>query len=247
MTGRAAIVTGGSSGIGLEIARMLGQEGHGVTVAARNADKLALATEQLSSEGFDVIGHVADFSGADSEAVVKGVISAHRERFGRLDVLVNNVGVGMSSPIENLKTSSMDVQLNLNLRVIPLFYREALDMLRAAAVEHRTALVVNTSSIAGKYGEANLSIYSAAKAGVIGFTQAMNRELRQDGIKSTALCPAYVDTAMTEFAKQTIPAESMITTQDVAELVRTLLKLSPGCLIPELVMTQPGDYNGMGL
>ena len=88
------------------------------------------------------------------------------------------------------------------------------------------ALVVNTASIAGKQGEAWLSVYSATKAGVVGFTQAMNRELKAQGIKSTALCPAFVDTAMTDFIKDRLAPEDMIQVADVVEAVRFLLRLT---------------------
>ena len=97
------------------------------------------------------------------------------------------------------------------------------------------------ASITGKRGEAWLSVYSATKHGVVGFTQAMNKELGDDGIKSTALCPAFVDTPMTDFVKGQIPAEEMIRPEDVAEAVRYLLKLSPGCVIPEMLFVRPGD------
>jgi short-subunit dehydrogenase len=100
--------------------------------------------------------------------------------------------------------------------------------------------VVNMSSIAGKQGEPWLSVYSATKAGVVGFTQAMNRELKGQGIKSTALCPAFVDTAMTDFIKDRLPPEEMIQVADVVESVRFLLRLTPGCVVPEIVFTGRG-------
>ena len=133
------------------------------------------------------------------------------------------------------------MQLNLNLRSIPLFYREALDMLTAAGAEHRNALVIKTASIAGKRGSALVSVYSATKFGVIGFTQAMNKELNKLGIKSTALAPGFVDTPMTDYAKAAIPPEKMIQTSDLAEAVRFLLKLTPGCVVPEIMFEQPED------
>jgi NAD(P)-dependent dehydrogenase (short-subunit alcohol dehydrogenase family) len=134
----------------------------------------------------------------------------------------------------------MDVQLATNLRALPLFYREALAMLTAAGAEHRNALVVNTASIAGKQGEAWLSIYSATKFGVVGFTQSMNSELHALGIKSTALCPAFVDTPMTDFVKEHVAAADMIQTADIVAAVALLLELSPGCVIPEIVFQLPG-------
>jgi NAD(P)-dependent dehydrogenase (short-subunit alcohol dehydrogenase family) len=155
-------------------------------------------------------------------------------------VLVNNAGIGIGETVADLTTRKIDLQLELNLRSPILFYREALDLLRAAGAEHRNALVVNTSSISGKRGEAWLSVYSATKHGVVGFTEAMNKELNGEGIKSTALCPGFVDTAMTDFVKGHVPAETMIRPQDIAEGVRMLLRLSAGCVVPELIFEQPG-------
>jgi NAD(P)-dependent dehydrogenase (short-subunit alcohol dehydrogenase family) len=238
MAERAAIVTGGSSGIGLAIARVLGEEGYGLTVAARRPEKLEEAVAGLRADGFDVnsvSGNLAD------EALVQEVVRSHRERFGRLDVLVNNAGVGAGEAVGDLTTKKVDLQLGINLRSPILFYRECVDLLRAAGAEHRCALVVNTSSISGKSGEAWLSVYSATKAAVVGFTQAMHKELANDGIKSTALCPAFVDTPMTDFVKGQINAEDMIQVSDVAEVVRELLKMSPGCVVPEVQFLRPGD------
>jgi len=85
------------------------------------------------------------------------------------------------------------------------------------------------------------SVYSATKHGVVGFTEAMNSELSGEGIKSTALCPAFVDTPMTDFVKGHVPAEQMIQPEDVAESVRYLLKLSPMCMVPEIMFLRPGE------
>jgi NAD(P)-dependent dehydrogenase (short-subunit alcohol dehydrogenase family) len=240
MAERAAIVTGASSGIGLALAKMLGEEGFGLTVAARRPEKLEAAAEELRSAGYDLEVVAANFGGADSEDEVKKVVDAHRERFGRLDVLCNNAGVGVGAPVGEILTKRMDMQINTNLRQIVLFYRECLDMLQAAGGEHRNANVVNTSSISGKQGEAWLSVYSATKHAVVGWTQAMNKELSSEGIKSCALCPAFVDTPMTDFVKGQVDAESMIRTTDIAEMVRALIKLSPGCLVPEIIFDRPG-------
>jgi len=237
MADRAAIVTGASSGIGLAVTRMLAHSGHAVTMAARRPDKLAAAWELLRDEGLEVQQIAADVG---DEADVVRVVAAHREAYGRLDVLMNNAGVGIGAPIGELSTKRMDVQLATNLRALPLFYREALPMLTAAGAEHRNALVVNTASIAGKQGEAWLSIYSATKFGVVGFTQSMNRELNALGIKSTALCPAFVDTPMTDFVKGHVSPQDMIQTSDIVAAVRLLLDLSPGCVIPEIVFQLPG-------
>jgi NAD(P)-dependent dehydrogenase (short-subunit alcohol dehydrogenase family) len=239
MAERAAIVTGASSGIGLAVAKVLGEEGYGVTMAARRADKLEAAVAGLVGEGLDDVHGVA--ANVADEGAIQSVVEAHRERYGRLDVLVNNAGVGFGAQVGEIQTKHLDMQLSINLRSIVLFYRECVPLLAAAAAEHKNALVVNTSSISGKFGQGWLSVYSATKHGVVGWTEAMNKELSPQGIKSTALCPAFVDTPMTEFAKQHVPAEDMIRPEDIAEAVRYLLKVSPACIVPEMMFTRPGD------
>jgi len=239
MAQRAAIVTGASSGIGLAIARMLGEEGYALTVAARRPEKLSEAADGLRAVGYEVQDVAAALSEEDA---VKQVVQAHRDRYGRLDVLVNNAGVGIGAPVAEIQTKRLDMQLDVNLRTIVLFYRECVELLRAAAREHGTAQVVNTASISGKRGQPWLSVYSATKAGVVGWTEAMNKELATEGVKSCALCPAFVDTPMTDFAKAGgVSPEAMITTEDIAESVRLLLKVSGPCLIPEIIFERIGD------
>jgi NAD(P)-dependent dehydrogenase (short-subunit alcohol dehydrogenase family) len=238
MPDRAALITGASSGIGLAIAHMLGEEGHALTVAARRPEKLEAAAQELRDAGYDVEVVAASLIEEDE---VRRVAAAHRERYGRLDVLVNNAGVGFGAPVADIVTKRLDMQISLNLRSIVLFYRECADMLKAAGAEHRNALVVNTASIAGKSGQAWLSVYSATKAGVIGYTQAMNRELANDGIKSVALCPGFVETPMTEFVLEHVNAKDMIRPTDISESVRFLLRLSPNCVVPEIVFQRPDE------
>jgi NAD(P)-dependent dehydrogenase (short-subunit alcohol dehydrogenase family) len=235
---RAALVTGASSGIGLAIARMLGQEGYALTVAARRPEKLEEAAKGLSDEGFDV--HAVPANVAD-EAEIKQVVDAHRERYGRLDVLINNAGVGFASAADQVNTKHLDMQIDINLRSIVLFYRECLPLLKQAADEHPGVLVVNTASIAGKRGIGGNAVYSATKFAVVGYTDSMNRELNQFGIRNTALCPAFVDTPMTDWVKGHVPAEKMIRPEDISEAVRYLLKTSPACVIPEIMFIRPGD------
>ncbi len=231
-------MTGASSGIGLAIAHMLGEEGFGLTIAARRPEKLQAAAAELGERGYElqeVAGNMA------SEEDVRRVVSSHQERFGRLDVLVNNAGVGIGAAVKDIQTKYLDMQLAVNLRAAILFYRECAELLGAAGAEHRNALVINMASIAGKSGQAWLSVYSATKHAVVGFTQAMNKELNDSGVKSCALCPGFVDTAMTDFVKGAVSSEDMIRPEDVAEGVRMLLRVSPNCVIPEIVFQRPGE------
>jgi NAD(P)-dependent dehydrogenase (short-subunit alcohol dehydrogenase family) len=240
---RAALVSGGSSGIGLAIARALGEDGYGVTVSARRPDKLEAAAEGLRADGIDV-NHVA--ANMANEDEVKAIVASHRERFGRLDVLVNNAGVGIGQPMGDIQTKHLDMQIDVNLRSLIIATRECVAMLMEAGAEHSKALIVNTASIAGKAGQGWLSVYSATKGGVVSFSQATQKELDGKGIQVTALCPGFVDTAMTEFAKGSVEADEMIRPEDIAESVRFLLRTTPACLIPEIVFTRPGEGLGLG-
>jgi short-subunit dehydrogenase len=238
MPDRAAIVTGASRGIGLALAELLGEEGYGLTLTARKPDTIEQTAHALREKGYEVEYLAANM--ADEEAI-REVVRLHREHFGRLDVLVNNAGVGIGAQAAEQQTKFVDMQLDVNLRAIVLFYRECVDMLRAAGGEHKGALVVNLASIAGKSPQPWLSVYSATKAAVVAYTQAMNKELNGDGVKSVAFCPAFVDTDMTEFAKATVPAEEMLTTGDIAEALRFMLRVSPACVVPEIIFQRPGE------
>src|ERR687894_585835 len=143
---RAALITGGSSGIGLAIARALGQDGYGLTLSARRPDKLEAAAQELRDEGLDVEAAPANM--ADEEEIRK-LVAAHRERCGRLDVLVNNAGIGIGGTVADAETKKVDLQLNVNLRAVYLLAREAIPMLKEAGAEHGKALMANTAPSRG--------------------------------------------------------------------------------------------------
>lgn len=238
MAERAALITGASGGIGLAIAAVLADEGYGLTLSARRPDKLEDAVAHLREAGHEVETVAANVG---DEEQLKGVFAAHEARFGRLDVLVNNAGVGVGAAMAEIDTKFLDMQLAVNLRSIILGTREGLPLLRKAGAEHGKALIVNTASIAGKGGQPWLSIYGATKAAVINFSTATEKEVGKEGIACTALAPAFVDTAMTDFVKGAVPAEEMIQPSDIGEAVRLLLKLSRYCHIPEIVFTRPAE------
>lgn len=238
MPERAAIVTGASRGIGRALAEALGEEGYGLTITARKPETIEETAHALRDRGFAVEHLAANMA---DEAAIREVVRLHRERFGRLDVLVNNAGMGIGAAAGEHQTKFVDLQLDVNLRAIILFYRECLELLRAAGAEHRNALVVNLASIAGKSPQPWLSVYSATKAAVVGYTQAMNKELNSEGIKSVALCPGFVDTDMTEFVRQSVPREEMLRTSDIVEALKFLLRVSPACVIPEIIFQRPDE------
>jgi NAD(P)-dependent dehydrogenase (short-subunit alcohol dehydrogenase family) len=218
---KAALVTGGSSGIGLAIARMLRDEGFELTLAARTREKVDAAARDL--DALAVQADVAD------ESECRRIVDEHRRRYERLDVLVNSAGVGIAGPIDELETKHTDVQLNVNLRGLMLVTAAALPLLREAR-----GLIVNIASIAGTTPSPRLPVYGATKAAVIQFTNTLNRAEEAHGVRATALSPGFVDTPMTEWAP--VPKERMIRPEDCAEIVRTLLRISPHARIPHVVI-----------
>jgi NAD(P)-dependent dehydrogenase (short-subunit alcohol dehydrogenase family) len=238
LASRAALVTGGSSGIGLAIAKALGEDGYGVTISARRPEKLESAAQELRDAGLDDVEAIP--ANMAEEENIRSLVAGHKKRFGRLDVLVNNAGVGIGGAIADAETKKLDMQLDVNLRAVYLTTREAIPMLKEAGAEHGKALVANTASIAGKYGQGWLAAYSATKFGVVGLSQALHRELSDEGVQVTAFCPGFVDTPMTDWMEG-VSREDMIQPADIAEAVRFLLKTSAACMVPEIQFIRPGD------
>jgi NAD(P)-dependent dehydrogenase (short-subunit alcohol dehydrogenase family) len=223
---KSALVTGGSAGIGLALARMLRDEGYGLTLSARRPEPLAEAAQELGAEA------VAANLGDADECV--RVVAAHAERFGGMDVLVNSAGIGIGGAFGEQPTKAIDLQLGVNLRAALVVTRESLPLLRASHGH-----VVNLASIAGTIPTPGLAVYGATKAALIAFTNSLNREEAEHGIRATAICPAFVATKMTDWTG--IPGEDMIQVEDIAEIVRTILRLSPRARVPEVVIERVGD------
>lgn len=223
---RSALVTGGSAGIGLALARMLKDEGYGLTLAARRPEPLAEAAQELGAE--QVAANLAD-----PDECVRAV-AAHAERFGGMDVLVNSAGIGIGGSFGDQATKAIDLQLGVNLRAALVVTRESLPLLRASGGH-----VINLASIAGTIPTSGLAVYGATKAALISFTHSLNREEEEHGVRATAICPGFVATRMTEWTG--LPEEEQIQPSDVAELVRTILHLSPKARVPQIVIERLGD------
>lgn len=241
MSQKAALITGASSGIGFEIARTLGAKDFQLTISGRRPEKLETAAKELSAEGFTVQAVAANVA---DEQQLTAIFDNHRDRYGRLDVLVNNAGLGIGRPLEQIETKHLDMQMAVNFRATVLGIREGLPMLREAGAEHGKALIVNLASFGGTSGQPLISVYGATKAAIINFSQAVQKEVGDAGIKVTALCPGFVETAMTEFIREQVPAEQMMRTTDIAAAVRFLLETSPNCLVPEIVMARGDELKG---
>ena len=227
----SALVTGGSSGIGLAIARMLREEGFELTLASRTATKIEVAAAELGAQAV-----TADM-GKEDDCI--RVVAEHKERFGGLDVLVNSAGIGIAGTVESLNTKHVDLQLNINLRGLLLVSREAIPLLKETH-----GWIVNLASIAGTTPAPGLTVYGATKAAVIALTRSQNAELDADGVRAIAICPGFVDTAMAQWSG--LAGDEMIQPEDCAEIVRMCLRLSPRARIPQVVIERVGSSDGVG-
>jgi NAD(P)-dependent dehydrogenase (short-subunit alcohol dehydrogenase family) len=226
---RAALVTGGSSGIGLAIAQLLRDEGYDLTLVSRTPEKIEAAAGELGAVA--VVANVAD---PDDCA---RAVAEHQERFGRLDVLVNSAGVGIGGLVEDLDLKKLDLQLDINLRGLFLVTQAAIPLLRETR-----GWIFNLASIAGTLPTPGLATYGATKAAVIALTRSLNAELDAAGVRAIAICPGFVDTPMAQWSG--LEQEEMIRPEDCAEVVRMCLKLSPMARVPQVVIERMGSTNG---
>ena len=223
LSGRVAVVTGGSRGIGLAVARALVQDGASVVVSGRDAARLESAVAELEALGGAVLAVTSDASRRED---VDALIEATRERFGRIDVLVNNAGITRDQLLVRMKDDDWDRVMETNLRGVFLLTRAA----GKAMMRQRSGRIINMASTAGAMGNAGQVNYSAAKAGVIGLTKAAARELAHWNILVNCVAPGLVETDMTaaipaearEALLQQVPLKRMGTAREVAEAVRFL-------------------------
>jgi 3-oxoacyl-[acyl-carrier protein] reductase len=223
---KSALVTGGSAGIGLALARMLRDEGHELTLVARRPEPVEEAARALDA-------HALPANLGNPDECVRAV-AGHAERFGGMDVLVNSAGIGVGGSFGDQTTKAISLQIDVNLRGAMIVTRESLPLLRQSRGH-----VVNLASIAGTIPTPGLAVYGATKAALISFTNSLNREEADNGIRAVAICPAFVATKMTDWTG--IPAEEMIQVEDVVELVRAVLHLSPRARVPQIVIERVGD------
>lgn len=235
---RSAIVTGASRGIGLGLATMLARQGYALTIGARDPARLDQAAADLRAEGAAAVQAVAGDLADENylEALVTPHVAAHET----LSVLVLNAGVGSAGGIAELAVSRLDKTFAVNWRAPYLLVQQALPHLRADASRHpdRAARIVVLSSLTGIYAESGLAAYGASKAALNSLVDAVNAEEAERGVLATAVAPGYVDTDMSGWVQDRVPADEMIRVDDIVHLVRALLDLSRAAVLPRLVVSR---------
>ena len=223
LAGRVAIVTGGTRGIGLAIARLLAEDGASVVVSGRDAARLDAAVKELESLGAPALGVPAD---ATKREDADRLVEVTRERFGRIDVLVNNAGITRDQLLVRMKDDDWDQVLDTNLRGVFLMTRAVGKVM----MRQKSGRIINIASAAGAMGNPGQVNYSAAKAGVIGLTKASGRELAHWNILVNAVAPGLIETDMAaaipaearEAMLQQVPLKRIGQGREVAEVVRFL-------------------------
>lgn len=220
LTGQTALVTGASQGIGKAIALALGKSGAKVACLARNAEKLAGTVEEIKAAGGDAMVIAADATdSAAAEAAVEKVVT----EWGQLDILVNNAGITRDTLLPRMSDDDWDAVIATNLRSVFLYTRAG----AGAMMRTKRGRIINISSVSGLMGNPGQANYSASKAGIIGFTQTVARELgsKRRQITVNAICPGFIASDMTdalgpaleEMVKQKIPLGRLGEADEIAQ------------------------------
>lgn len=211
---RVALVTGATSGIGLAVARHLARAGGRVYLCGRRPDVLAETVESLRDEGLDVDGRACDVT---SPAEVHAYVRAAVERFGPIDVLVNNAGRSGGGVTKDIPYDLWFDVVNTNLNSVFLVTKEVLNS--GGMLEKGWGRIINIASTGGKQGVVHGAPYSASKHGVVGLSKALGLELAKTGVTVNAVCPGFVETPMAERVRETYSTMWNVSTDEVLNRV----------------------------
>jgi NADP-dependent 3-hydroxy acid dehydrogenase YdfG len=232
LAGKVALISGASSGIGRASALALAQEGAHLVVTARRYNRLEELVKAAEKAGGKAVSVVGD---ASAEETAQRCVAAAVQTFGRLDILINNVGVGNYKNLVDISAAEYDEMMDSNVRSTFLFTRHAVPVM----ISQGSGTVLMISSMAGKYGFPGEAVYCATKFAQVGFAQALDKELRPHGIKVGVICPGGTKT---EFAlgkgrtEQAVAASGMLEPGDVAGAVLLACTQSPNARIIEVQM-----------
>jgi 3-oxoacyl-[acyl-carrier protein] reductase len=245
LSGRVALVTGASQGIGRACAVKLAQSGAAVALAARNQEKLNEVANEIAAAGGKAAAFPMDV--ADEEQI-KSAIKAGIAQFGKLDILVNNAGITRDQLVMRMKRADWDAVLQTNLTSAYLCIQQVI----GSMLKQRWGRIINIASVFGQMGQVGQANYAASKAGLIGLTMAMAREVGSRSITCNAVAPGFIETAMTtglpdelkQRALKMIPLARLGTTEDVANAVAFLASEQAGYITGHVLNVNGGMLMG---
>ncbi|TLY39222.1 MAG: SDR family oxidoreductase [Nitrospirae bacterium] len=233
LAGKIAIVTGSSGGIGKAIALKFAEEGARVVVAARRQHLCEQTVKQIREKGGEAMAIQTDVT---DEAQVDRLITETVKRYGRLDLLVNNAGIGGGGPIENTSTETFDLVLNTNLRGTFFCCRAGFRQMK----QHGGGTIINMSSVAGVQAWAGTGTYSASKHGIMALTKSLADEGRPYKIKVSAICPGGVADELVDASPEEILRSEKISPYDIAETAVYLATLGPYAVVHQIIVDRLG-------
>lgn len=240
LSGKVAIVTGASRGIGRGIARALAQEGATLVVNSRTADALRTSADEMRGYGVEVLEHAGDCA---DEAVVEGMFAALQERFGKIDLLVNNAGTFEGGPLDELSIADWDRVMNTNLRAPFLCTRLAMRMMK----QQKSGRIINIGSISAHRVRPHSAPYSTSKHGILGLTQVTALEGREHGITCGCLQPGNILTERRDASDSDVDQEPMISVDELAQVALLMATLPENVeMLEAIVLPRNQLYVGRG-
>ena len=227
LSGKVALVTGGGRGIGRSIALALSKAGARLFLTARSTGELESVAGEIRAEGGEADFLAADLSRSEG---VEAVFGALRRRYGALDLLVNNAGLGLSGPLMEFPAESLELLLAVNVKGLFLCCQQAMRLM----VPARRGYIINISSVVGFKGYANQAAYAASKHAVMGITKSLAVEAQPHGIRVSAILPGAVDTGLMQALRPDLDKALLMKPQDVADAVMFLLSLSETAAVDEI-------------
>jgi 3-oxoacyl-[acyl-carrier protein] reductase len=229
LEGIVTLITGAGRGIGRSIALTLAKQGAKIALSARSQQELQTVQAEITELGQEAIHEVVDVS---LEADVKRLIEKTVQQFGRLDIVVNNAGLGIYGPLLETSVETWDKLMAVNARGPFLVCREAIPHLK----KQQRSFIVNIASVLGVKGYENQVAYTASKHALIGLCKALAKEVQKDGIRVHALCPGGVDTQMVALARPDLDRSVLMQPEEIAEIVLFLVTRTGNAVIDEVVV-----------
>lgn len=231
-----AVVTGGSSGIGLAVAGFLAAEGYSLTICGRDSSRLREAGDRLERAGAEVSGVAVDLSEAGA---AEHVVEAHLSRFGGVDLVMANAGSSRRATVADTAPDALRRLLAVHVESSFALARASMPALRRPA-DRAPGWFIVSSSISASWPVPGFAAYSAAKAALLSLARSVNAEEGTNGVRACAICPAFVDTPLTGPLHGTLSPAEMLSPDDVVSAVRFLLSLSAAATVGQLVIERVG-------